>query len=207
MPEPNGILQGCERAVAREPAPRDPSMDSRASRGTGVIMLSSRIVQRSAGLRFTDFLRGTAASETRNGGVPKAFIARSSMGAHLRGSPSLVGRGVANPVRSALGGSNPPPRAESRPTLRRAETQGLAARAIPLECRSSSTRRTWKRARSTKRKSGSAATGFTRSGPRRNERVRGGEAFSALRRSLGRKRRRRPPSGSIIRSLRTTGND
>ncbi len=32
------------------------------------------------------------------------------MGAALRGSPSLVGRRVANPVRSALGGSNPPPR-------------------------------------------------------------------------------------------------
>ncbi len=32
----------------------------------------------------------------------------------LRGSPSLVGRGIANPVRSALGGSNPPPRAGAR---------------------------------------------------------------------------------------------
>lgn len=33
------------------------------------------------------------------------------MGTRLRGSPSLVGRWIANPVRSAPGGSNPPPRA------------------------------------------------------------------------------------------------
>src|SRR2546422_11684210 len=32
----------------------------------------------------------------------------------LRGSPSLVGRWIANPVRSAPGGSNPPPRADAR---------------------------------------------------------------------------------------------
>lgn len=31
----------------------------------------------------------------------------------LRGSPSLVGRWIANPVRSAPGGSNPPPRART----------------------------------------------------------------------------------------------
>src|SRR5256885_940142 len=36
---------------------------------------------------------------------------RTPMDAGLRGSPSLVGRWIANPVRSAPGGSNPPPRA------------------------------------------------------------------------------------------------
>src|SRR3990172_1581262 len=39
---------------------------------------------------------------------------KTPMGAKLRGSPSLVGRWIANPVRSAPGGSNPPPRAGTR---------------------------------------------------------------------------------------------
>src|SRR6266571_6080109 len=127
-----GMEQGPQRPVReagiegpREVIREEPNGASRGSpllaivRGTcipheapGVIMLSSATVQRSAGLRFlANLLRCTVASRTRSGRVPKAFIARSSMGAHLRGSPSLVGRGVANPVRSALGGSNPPPRA------------------------------------------------------------------------------------------------
>src|SRR5712691_12017810 len=53
----------------------------------------------------------------------------------LRGSPSLVGRWIANPVRSAPGGSNPPPRAGSAgrtdvdPFLRRSGP----VRGIPVE--------------------------------------------------------------------------
>src|SRR6267378_3408281 len=43
----------------------------------------------------------------------ESVYTETEMVAGLRGSPSLVGRQIANLVRSAPGGSNPPPRAES----------------------------------------------------------------------------------------------
>src|SRR2546430_2733629 len=50
-------------------------------------------------------------SKRLRGCIPESVYRLSLDRRRLRGSPSLVGRGIANPVRSALGGSNPPPRA------------------------------------------------------------------------------------------------
>src|SRR5438445_502906 len=50
-------------------------------------------------------------SKRLRGRIPESVYRLSLDRRRLRGSPSLVGRGIANPVRSALGGSNPPPRA------------------------------------------------------------------------------------------------
>ena len=80
----------------------------------GVIMLSSTIVQRTAGLRCCRFSRRRRDVADPESSSPESVYSPVLDGARLRGSPSLVGRGVANPVRSALGGSNPPPRAVVR---------------------------------------------------------------------------------------------
>src|SRR5207249_7477459 len=55
--------------------------------------------------------RRSTYKETSHDLTGESVYRQTPMDDGLRGSPSLVGRWIANPVRSAPGGSNPPPRA------------------------------------------------------------------------------------------------
>src|SRR2546427_11375345 len=58
-------------------------------------------------------------SKRLRGRIPEGVYRLSLDRRRLRGSPSLVVRGIANPVRAPLGGSYPPPRAVARAPLER----------------------------------------------------------------------------------------
>src|SRR5436309_9569856 len=77
-----------------------------------VIMLSRDVVpmRRSSATKAAKTVFSRSSKRLR-GCIPESVYRLSLDRRRLRGSPSLVGRGIANPVRSALGGSNPPPRA------------------------------------------------------------------------------------------------
>src|SRR5205807_9285603 len=72
--------------------------------GGGVVGETTR-ASRLAGKRSTY-------KETSHDLTGESVYRQTPMDDGLRGSPSLVGRWIANPVRSAPGGSNPPPRAD-----------------------------------------------------------------------------------------------
>src|SRR3989441_8216993 len=70
---------------------------------------------------------GFRSSKRLRSRIPESVYTLALDRRRLRGSPSQVGRGIANPVRSALGGSNRPPRAVAMRVRTSDEIDPLAA--------------------------------------------------------------------------------